>query len=213
MTTSTTGSETSTDPAEREAVVGEDGLGRCPWAVTHPLNRECHDTEWGLPVRGEQALFERIMLEAFQPGLSWLTILAKRPAFRAAFADFAPEAVAAFTDEDVQRLMGDAGIVRNRMKIEAARTNARAVLGLREHGGLDRLIWSHKPGSTPVPRTVSEAPTQPPGSKALAAELRSYGFRFVGSTTSYALMEAIGMVDTHLVGCHRRGSSGEHDTR
>ncbi|KPC64142.1 DNA-3-methyladenine glycosylase I [Streptomyces chattanoogensis] len=210
--TSTTGSEPDARPAEGEAVVGEDGLGRCLWAVSHPLNQQYHDTEWGLPVRGEQALFERITLEAFQSGLSWLTILAKRPAFRAAFDAFDPEAVAAYTDGDVVRLMGDAGIVRNRAKIEAARTNAQAVLQLREHGGLDRLIWSHKPVRTPVPRTVSEVPTRTAESKALAAELRSYGFRFVGPTTSYALMEAIGLVDTHLVGCHRRGSSGQHDT-
>ncbi|KIZ17078.1 DNA-3-methyladenine glycosylase I [Streptomyces natalensis] len=199
------------ESAEGEAVVGEDGLGRCVWAVSHPLNQQYHDAEWGLPVRGEQALFERISLEAFQSGLSWLTILAKRPAFRTAFDAFDPEAVAAYTDGDVARLMADAGIVRNRAKIEAARGNARAVLELRRHGGLDRLIWSHKPCRTPVPRTVSEVPTQTVESKALAAELRSYGFRFVGPTTSYALMEAIGMVDTHLVGCHRRGISGEHD--
>ncbi|WP_246102558.1 DNA-3-methyladenine glycosylase I [Streptomyces piniterrae] len=192
-------------------MVGEDGLGRCVWAVSHPLNLHYHDTEWGLPVRGEQALFERITLEAFQAGLSWLTILAKRPAFRTAFGGFQPEAVAAYADGDVERLMSDAGIVRNRAKIEAARTNARAVLALREHGGLDRLIWSHQPARTPVPRTVAEVPTSTAESKALAAELRSYGFRFVGPTTSYALMEAIGMVDTHLVGCHRRGSSGQYD--
>lgn len=210
--TSTTGSEPDARPTEGQAVVGEDGLGRCLWAVSHPLNQQYHDTEWGLPVRGEQALFERITLEAFQSGLSWLTILAKRPAFRAAFDAFDPEAVAAYTDGDVERLMGDAGIVRNRAKIEAARTNAQAVLELRERGGLDRLIWSHKPLRTPVPRTVSEVPTKTAESKALAAELRSYGFRFVGPTTSYALMEAIGLVDTHLVGCHRRGSSGQHDT-
>ncbi|MFJ9416612.1 MULTISPECIES: DNA-3-methyladenine glycosylase I [unclassified Streptomyces] len=209
--TSTTASESDVRPAEGEAVVGEDGLGRCLWAASHPLNRHYHDTEWGLPVRGEQALFERITLEAFQSGLSWLTILAKRPAFRAAFGGFDPEAVAEYTDADVERLMGDAGIVRNRAKIEAARTNARAVLNLREHGGLDRLIWSHKPGRTPVPRTVSEVPTKTAESKALAAELRAHGFRFVGPTTSYALMEAIGMVDTHLVGCHRRGTSRQHD--
>ncbi|ARF59305.1 3-methyladenine DNA glycosylase [Streptomyces gilvosporeus] len=196
---------------EGEAVVGEDGLGRCVWAVSHPLNQQYHDTEWGLPVRGEQALFERITLEAFQSGLSWLTILAKRPAFRTAFDAFDPAVVAAYTDDDVARLMGDAGIVRNRAKIEAARGNARAVLELRHHGGLDRLIWSHKPRRTPVPRTVSEVPTRTAESKALATELRSYGFRFVGPTTGYALMEAIGMVDTHLVGCHRRGTSGEHD--
>lgn len=196
------------NPAEQEAIVGEDGLGRCPWAVGHPANLHYHDTEWGMPVRGERALYERISLEAFQSGLSWLTILMKRPAFRAAFDGFEPEIVARYTDDDVERLMQDEAIVRNRAKIEAARTNARAVLALREDGGLDGLIWSHQPDETPVPRTVSEVSTSTPASKALAADLRAKGFRFVGPTTAYALMEAIGMVDTHLTGCHRRGSSG-----
>ncbi len=198
------------DPAEQGAIVGEDGLGRCPWAVGHPANLHYHDTEWGMVVRGERALYERITLEAFQSGLSWLTILMKRPTFRAAFDGFDPEIVAEYTDGDVERLMTDKAIVRNRAKIEAARTNARAVLELREHGGLDELIWSHKPDETPLPRVVSEVPTRTPASEALAAALRSKGFRFVGPTTAYALMEAIGMVDTHLIGCHRRGSSGQY---
>jgi DNA-3-methyladenine glycosylase I len=198
------------DPVEQEAIVGDDGLGRCPWAVGHPANLRYHDTEWGMVVRGERALYERISLGAFQSGLSWLTILIKRPALRAAFDDFDLETVAGYTGEDVERLMNDRGIVRNRAKIEAARTNAQAALDLREHGVLDALIWSYKPDETPVPRTVSEVPTSTPASKALAADLRSRGFRFVGPTTSYALMEAIGMVDTHLTGCHRRGSSGQY---
>jgi DNA-3-methyladenine glycosylase I len=186
-------------------VVGEDGLGRCPWAAAHPLNRHYHDTEWGMPVHGEQALFERISLEAFQSGLSWLTILAKRPAFRAAFAGFDPEIVAAFGEHDVERLMGDAGIVRNRAKILAARTNAQAALALRAHGGLDALIWSHAPAEpAPAPRTVADVPVRTPASAALAAELRSHGFVFVGPTTAHALMEAVGLLDTHLAGCHRR---------
>ncbi|MFC4562228.1 DNA-3-methyladenine glycosylase I [Nocardiopsis mangrovi] len=211
--TPTTPSAAAGPAAGRTAVVGEDGLGRCPWAVGHPLNLHYHDTEWGLAVHGEQALFERISLEAFQAGLSWLTILAKRPAFRAAFADFDPGAVAAFTDDDVERLMADTAIVRNRAKIEAARTNARAALALRDHGGLDALIWSHLPGETPAPRTAEEVPTSTAASRALAADLRTRGFRFVGPTTAYALMEAIGLVDTHLTGCHRRGSSGVHAAR
>jgi len=190
----------------REAVVGEDGLARCPWATGHPLNREYHDTEWGMPVHGERRLFERISLEAFQSGLSWLTILAKRPAFRAAFADFDPDAVAAFGDADVARLMADAGIVRNRAKIEAARTNARATVALREDGGLDALIWSYTPERALEPRTTADLPTTSPESKALANELKSRGFAFVGPTTAYALMEAIGMVDAHLLDCHRRGA-------
>ena len=185
---------------------GEDGLARCPWATTHPLNLLYHDTEWGVEVHGEGALFERISLEAFQAGLSWLTILRKRPAFREAFAGFDPDAVARFTDGDVERLMGDVRIVRNRAKIEAARVNARAVVALREDGGLDRLIWSHRPPPAPAPRTMADMAASTPESKALSADLRSRGFVFVGPTTAHALMEAIGLVDAHLAGCHRRGA-------
>lgn len=202
------GTSTSETPEEQEAIVGNDGLGRCPWAAINPTLRHYHDTEWGMVVRGEQALYERISLEAFQSGLSWLTVLRKRPALRAAFDDFDPEIVADYTGDDVERLVNDRTIVRNRAKIEATRVNARVVLNLREHEGLDELIWSHKPDETPVPRVVSEVPTRTPASKALAADLRRRGFRFVGPTTAYALMEAVGMVDTHLSGCHRRGSSG-----
>lgn len=190
------------------AVVGEDGLARCGWAVSHPLNLHYHDTEWGMPVRGEQGLYERIMLEAFQSGLSWLTILAKRPAFRAAFADFDPNVVARFSDDDIDRLMRDAGIVRNRAKINAARTNARATVALRAEGGLDELVWSHKPDTTPSPRVLDEVPTVSPESKALAKALKARGFVFVGPTTAHALMEAVGLIDTHLIGCFRRGCSG-----
>jgi DNA-3-methyladenine glycosylase I len=191
-----------------EAAVGDDGLARCPWAVAPPVNRDYHDTEWGMPVRGERELYERITLEGFQSGLSWLTILNKRPAFREAFCDFDPERVARFDDDDVERLMGNAAIVRNRMKIEAARKNAAATLGLREDGGLDAFIWSFRPEGTPEPRSVSTVPTQTEDSKALSIALRKRGFGFVGPTTMWALMEAIGMVDTHLLSCHRRGSSG-----
>lgn len=195
-------------PAARTSIVGDDGLGRCRWAATHPVSRDYHDREWGLAVRGERALFERISLEAFQSGLSWLTILNKRPAFRAAFHDFDPDAVAAFTDDDAERLMSDAGIVRHRRKIEATLANARATVALRDEGGLDALVWSFRPERTPVPRMVSDVPTQSSESRALSVELRRRGFAFVGPTTMFALMEAIGMVDTHLLGCHRRGSSG-----
>ncbi len=187
-------------------VVGEDGLARCPWGAADTRNRRYHDTEWGLPVHGEAALYERITLEAFQSGLSWLTILTKREAFRAAFAGFDPDAVAAFDDADVARLMADAGIVRNRAKVLAARTNARAVVALREHGGLDAFVWAHRPDSSPVPCTTVEVPTQTPESKALALALKGQGFVFVGPTTAYALMSAVGLVDLHLVGCHRRGA-------
>ncbi len=189
-------------------VIDGEGVARCPWATGHPLNLAYHDTEWGLPVHDERGLYERITLEAFQSGLSWLTILAKRPAFRAAFDGFDPDAVAGYGDAVVARLLGNAAIVRNRAKIEAARTNAGAVIALRADGGLDRLIWSHRPELTPRPETVDDVPSVSPGSKALAADLRGRGFRFVGPTTAHALMEAIGMIDAHLVGCHRRGCSG-----
>lgn len=186
-------------------VVGDDGVARCPWAVSHPVNREYHDTEWGLPVRGETALFERITLEAFQSGLSWLTILRKRPAFREAFGGFDADYVASFGDRDIERLMADAAIVRNRAKILAAITNARAAIDLRERGGLDAFIWRYRVDDPPAPRSAADVPTTSAESTALARELKSYGFAFVGPTTAHALMEAIGLVDTHLAGCHRRG--------
>jgi DNA-3-methyladenine glycosylase I len=189
-------------------VVGEDGLARPAWASSDPLLRDYYDTEWGMPVRDEQGLYERISLEAFQAGLSWATILRKRPAFRAAFHDFHPESVAAFTQADVERLMNDPGIVRNRLKIQAAITNARATIALREEGGLVQFVWSFQPAATPQPATFAEVPSRSPESEALSKALRKKGFVFVGPTTMYALMEAIGMIDTHLVDSHRRGSSG-----
>ena len=188
----------------KAVVIGDDGVARCPWAGSDPLNREYHDTEWGVPVHGERGLFERITLEAFQSGLSWLTILRKRPAFRAAFAGFDADAVAAFGDADVQRLMGDAEIVRNRAKIEAARANARAVVALRDEGGLDRLVWSHQPEPGPAPRTTADLAAITPASRALAKDLKAHGLVFVGPTTAQALMQAVGLVDDHLAGCHRR---------
>jgi DNA-3-methyladenine glycosylase I len=189
-------------------VVGEDGLARPAWAASDPLMQEYYDTEWGMPVRDERGMFERISLEAFQSGLSWATILRKRPAFRAAFAGFDPEAVAAFGEGDVERLMADAGIVRNRRKIDATITNARATVALREEGGLVDLVWSFRPASTPAPSSYAEVPTQSPESLALSKALRAKGFTFVGPTTMYALMEAVGIVDTHLLDSHRRGTSG-----
>jgi DNA-3-methyladenine glycosylase I len=191
--------------AAQSVVIGEDGLARCPWGAADPASRQYHDTEWGVPVRSERALYERITLEAFQAGLSWLTILNKRPAFRAAFHDFDPDTVAGFGGGDIERLMADAGIVRNRAKVLAAITNARATVALREHGGLSRLIWSEPLEDTPPPHTPAAIPTQTPESKALAANLRAHGFVFVGPTTGYALMQAIGLVDSHLFDCHRRG--------
>jgi DNA-3-methyladenine glycosylase I len=189
-------------------VMGADGLARPVWAASDPLMREYYDTEWGMPVRDERGMFERISLEAFQSGLSWATILRKRPAFRAAFAGFDPDAVAAFDERDVERLMGDAGIVRNRRKVEATITNARATVGLRAEGGLVDLVWSHRPDVTPAPTSYDEVPTSSPESVALSKALRRKGFTFVGPTTMFALMEAVGVVDTHLVDSHRRGSSG-----
>ncbi len=196
---------TSTGPG---VVIGDDGLARPPWAAADPLLRNYYDTEWGMPIRDEQALFERISLEAFQSGLSWATILRKRPAFRAAFSEFAPDTVAGFTDADVRRLLADVEIVRNRAKINATIANARATVALRDDVGLVDLVWSFKPEATPCPRTVDEIPSQSAESVALARALRRRGFLFVGPTTMHALMEAVGIIDTHLVDSHRRGSSG-----
>lgn len=189
-------------------VVGPDGLVRPAWAATDALLREYYDTEWGVPVRGERGIYERICLEGFQAGLSWATILRKRTALREVFHDFDPDVVAAFGDADVQRLLTDARIVRNRAKIAATVTNARATIALRDDGGLDALVWSYQPDVTPAPRSPAELPTTSPESVALSKELRRRGFRFVGPTTVFALMEAIGLVDTHPVGSHRRGCSG-----
>lgn len=188
--------------------VGDDGLARPAWAATDPLLRAYYDDEWGMPVRDETGLFERLSLEAFQSGLSWSTILRKRPAFRAAFHDFEADAVAGFTEHDRVRLMADAGIVRNGRKIDATMQNARATVALREAEGLPALIWSFQPQSTPVPASFAEVPTQSAESLALSKELKRRGFAHVGPTTMFALMEAVGIVDTHLLGSHRRGSSG-----
>lgn len=183
---------------------GTDGRLRCPWAVATPDYRDYHDNEWGVPVHGEDALFERLSLEAFQSGLSWLTILRKRAAFRRAFAGFHPAAVAAFTDDDVAHLLTDTGIVRNRAKIEATVRNARAVTALSED--LDTLLWSFAPdpAARSAPHTMAQAATRTRESEAMAAALRRRGFTFVGPVTCYALMQATGMVDDHLMGCFRR---------
>jgi len=204
-------SETAKAPAaaaDPGVVIGDDGLARPVWASVDPMLRDYYDTEWGMPVRDEQGMYERISLEAFQAGLSWATILRKRPAFREAFANFHPETVAAFGERDIERLMADAGIVRNRAKILAAITNANATIRLREQGGLVEFVWSFQPAETPKPKTFAEVPTSSPESVALSKALRKQGFAFVGPTTMYALMEAIGIVDTHLIDSHRRGTSG-----
>jgi DNA-3-methyladenine glycosylase I len=190
------------------SIIGDDGRARPAWAAVDPLLREYYDTEWGLPVRDERGLYERISLEGFQAGLSWVTILRKRTAFRAAFHNFQPDVVAAYSEEDVQRLLTDSTIVRNRLKLTAAITNARATIALREEGGLVDFVWSFQPQRTPQPRTLAEIPTTSPESVALAKALRKRGFAYVGPTTMFALMEAIGIVDTHLMDSHRRGSSG-----
>jgi DNA-3-methyladenine glycosylase I len=188
---------------------GPDGRPRCPWALAAPDYVAYHDEEWGRPVTGDDALFERLSLEAFQSGLSWLTILRKRPAFRAAFAGFRIEAVAAFGDADVARLLGDAGIVRNRAKIEATLANARAALALQQAGeSLSDLVWGHAPAvAPPAPRVLADVPAQTEASRALARELKARGFRFVGPTTAYAAMQACGLIDDHLVDCVARGRS------
>src|SRR6201993_3845993 len=185
----------------------DDGLGRCDWAVGRPdspdfeLYRDYHDKEWGQPLRGRVPLFERMSLEAFQSGLSWLIILRKRENFRQAFAGFDIEKVARFTDADVARLMADQGIVRNRAKIEATIANARAAADLGTSEDLSELLWSFAPPRRPRPADVSEIPSATAESKAMARELKRRGFRFVGPTTAYALMQATGMVDDHIRGC------------
>ena len=186
-------------------VLGEDGVRRCPWAGPPGTMRDYHDTEWGVPVRGERGLFERLCLEGFQAGLSWSTILNKRPRFREVFHGFDVDLVAAMDDDDVERLMADTGIVRNRAKILATRTNAVATVRLRDDGGLEHLVRGFRPEATPAPRMPAEVPTTSAESTALSKALRKRGFAFVGPTTVHALMEAVGLVDTHLLGCHRRG--------
>ena len=179
-------------------------MGRC-FGDGDPLYEPYHDEEWGFPVLDERGLYERMTLEAFQSGLSWRTILAKRDAFRSAFAGFDPDAVAGFGDADVERLLGDAGIVRNRAKIQAALANARATVALRESGEpLDAVIRAHVPPGKDPPRTWADVPATTPETKALARELKRRGFRFVGPTTLYALMQACGLVNDHLAACPAR---------
>ena len=188
-------------------VVGEDGLARCPWGAGSEVYRAYHDTEWGVPVHGEAAYLERLTLEAFQSGLSWLTILNKREAFREVFAGFDADVVAAYDEADFDRLMGDARIVRNRLKVRAAITNAQATVDLRERGGLEDFVRSFAPEEQPAPESTGQVDSVSPESVALSKALKKQGFVFVGPTTMYALMQAIGIVDDHLVGCHRRGSA------
>lgn len=193
------------------AVPGSDGRPRCGWAVSSAEYERYHDEEWGRPVRSEQGLYERLSLEAFQSGLSWITILRKRPAFRRAFAAFDPDAVAAFGTEDVERLMADTGIVRNRRKIEATIVNARALLALPAGTSLGAVLQAHRPPVGPAPMDLSDVPASTPGSIALARELRTLGFRFVGPITAYAMLQATGYVDDHLRDCWVRGGAATAD--
>ena len=184
-------------------LTGPDARIRCAWVGDDAEYRRYHDEEWGRPLHGDRALFEKMALEGFQAGLSWITILRKRPRFREVFAGFEPERVAAFDDEDVERLMADPGIIRNRAKILATIGNARLVQDMAD-GELDALMWSFAPAPTGVrPAAFADVPAVTPESTALSAELRRRGFRFVGPTTMYALMQSVGMVDDHIAGCWR----------
>ncbi|MET9439200.1 DNA-3-methyladenine glycosylase I [Streptomyces sp. NPDC006610] len=188
-----------------EALAGPDGALRCPWALSTPDYVAYHDEEWGRPVHGDDALFERLSLEAFQSGLSWITILRRRPGFRAAFAGFEIARVAEFTDADRERLLADPGIIRNRAKVDATLANARVLAGWAP-GELDGLIWSHAPdpAARPVPKALADVPALTPESTALSKALKKRGLRFVGPTTAYALMQACGLVDDHLADCVAR---------
>ncbi|MFF5332993.1 DNA-3-methyladenine glycosylase I [Streptomyces sp. NPDC013181] len=188
-----------------EAVAAADGALRCPWGLSTEDYLWYHDTEWGRPVHGDDALFERLCLEAFQSGLSWLTILRRREGFRSAFAGFDISAVAAFTEADRERLLADEGIIRNRAKVDATLSNARVLAGWAA-GELDELIWSYAPEplGRPAPKTLGDVPAVTPESTALAKDLKKRGLRFIGPTTAYALMQACGLVDDHLADCVSR---------
>ena len=193
----------------------DDGLARCPWGGAPPEYRRYHDDEWGRPVGDENRIYEKLCLEGFQSGLSWLTILRKRDNFRRAFAAFDPAVVARFGEADVARLLGDAGIIRHRAKIQAAIDNARATVRLHDEGGtLAALLWAHEPRRRGrAPRGGGDVPPSTAESKALSAELRRRGFRFVGPTTAYAAMQSLGVVNDHLAGCHFRSLTEQDRAR
>jgi DNA-3-methyladenine glycosylase I len=202
-----------TDWAAMTAVPGDDGLPRCAWCLGTPDYVAYHDDEWGRPVVDDVRLYEKVCLEGFQSGLSWLTILRKRPAFRTAFGGFDPARVARFDDDDVQRLLADAGIVRHRGKIEATIANARATLDVQDElGSLAALVWSFEPErpTRPVPTRLGEVQSTTPESTALSKALKKRGFRFVGPTTAYAAMQSLGLVNDHFEGCHVR-TACDHD--
>lgn len=191
-----------------DVVTGDDGRPRCGWVGADTEYVRYHDEEWGRPLHGDRPLFEKLSLEAFQSGLSWLTILRRREGFRSAFAGFEPAAVASFGDADVERLLGDPGIIRNRAKIDATIANARILAPwlADEPGALDALIWSHATAPPrPRPSALADVPATTPESIALAQTLKARGWRFVGPTTAYALMQSAGLVDDHLEGCWRAG--------
>jgi DNA-3-methyladenine glycosylase I len=195
--------------AETATVRGEDGRRRCPWGAGPPEYRAYHDDEWGRPVADDGRIYEKLCLEGFQSGLSWLTILRKRDGFRRAFAGFVPEKVAAFDDGDVARLLADAAIIRHRGKIEAAIANARATLAVQaDRGSLAALLWSFEPPrrGRAAPVRLEDVASQTPESVALATALRRYEFRVVGPTTAYAAMQSLGVVNDHLRGCHARAA-------
>jgi DNA-3-methyladenine glycosylase I len=197
-----------------EVVVGADGVVRCSWGASTPEYQRYHDEEWGRPVGDEKRVYEKLCLEGFQSGLSWLTILRKRDGFRRAFASFDPAQVATFDDSDVERLLQDAAIVRHRGKIVATIANARATLALQEQGtSLAGLLWRHEPPRRGRPAALEDLPASTPESAALSAQLRKQGFRFVGPTTVYAAMQALGVVNDHLQGCHFREVSESERAR
>jgi len=203
---STRGSPTLSDPALSDVTLGDDGLARCRWSGADAEYRRYHDEEWGTPLHGDVPLFEKLSLEGFQAGLSWITILRRRPDFRELFHGFDPERVAAMTDEDVERLMGETRIIRNRAKILATISNARLVLELTNDspGALDELLWSFAPPPrATAPTSFAQVPAVTPESTAMSKHLRTLGFKFVGPTTLYALMQSSGMVDDHVAGCFR----------
>jgi DNA-3-methyladenine glycosylase I len=188
-----------------DLVIGQDGVARCPWGASPPEYRAYHDNEWGLPVGDDNRVFEKLCLEGFQAGLSWLTILRKREAFRRAFASFDPRLVARFDDSDIARLLGDPGIIRHRGKIVATIANAQATVRLAEQGvRIAAVVWRYEPAARPAPKTMGDLPASTAESKALSGELRRHGFLFVGPTTVYAAMQSLGLVNDHLKGCHSR---------
>jgi DNA-3-methyladenine glycosylase I len=191
-----------------------DDLARCPWGLNPPEYRRYHDEEWGRPVGDERRIYEKLCLEGFQSGLSWLTVLRKRDDFRRAFAGFEPEAVAAYGDDDVERLLSDSSIIRHRAKIQAAIGNARATLRLRHEGrSLAALVWSHEPRARPPVSDLGSLPATTPESKALSGELRRCGFSFVGPTTVYSAMQSLGVVNDHLAECHFRAAADSERAR